>query len=165
LAKVEEGPLRATNGEMRSTQCEPCSTETFVARLSIPAAEEVPVLFVDDNADALQLFERYLMGTRYRFVGAQDAGQAMAAAAAFKPCAILLDVMMPKQDGWALLHYLREHPDTSNLPVIVATILPQEQLALTLGAAGFLRKPISRMDLLTALEPLWNLRQSARAPC
>jgi CheY-like chemotaxis protein len=64
----------------------------------------------------------------------------------------VLDVMMPEQDGWTLLGQLREHPTTRGVPIIVCTILPQEQLALTLGAAEFIRKPVSRKTLLSALD-------------
>ena len=66
----------------------------------------------------------------------------------------MLDVMLPGIDGWELLGRLREHPRTRNVPVVISTILPQEQLALALGAAAFLRKPINRETLLSSLDRL-----------
>ena len=78
--------------------------------------------------------------------------------------AILLDIMMPQRDGWTLLGQLREHPDTHAIPVIVCSILPQEQLALVLGAAAFLRKPVSRADLLRALAQLLESQNPAAGP-
>lgn len=129
---------------------------TFGARITLVAPEQITVLVIDDNADALQLFRRYLTGSRYRFIGAQSAQQGLALAAASaegpSPQIIVLDVMMPEQDGWTLLGQLREHPRTKDVPVIVCTILPQEQLALTLGAVEFIRKPVSRPALLAALD-------------
>jgi CheY-like chemotaxis protein len=60
--------------------------------------------------------------------------------------------MLPGIDGWELLGRLREHPQIGTAPIIVCTILPQEEFALTLGAAEFLRKPVSREALLSALD-------------
>jgi CheY-like chemotaxis protein len=126
--------------------------EAFAIMLRLPVAEQAPVLIVDDNADAHLLYQRFLAGTRFLAVGQRDPVQAVALAEQVRPCAVLLDVMMPGQDGWSLLGRLREHPQTRAIPVIVCTILPQEDLALSLGAAEFLRKPISRATLLAALE-------------
>ncbi len=118
----------------------------------VPAIEELAVLVVDDNTDSLRLFQRYLAGTRYTFVGARDADQALHLAAAVKPSMIVLDVMLPEVDGWQTLAQLRQRADLRDVPVIICTILPEEQLALTLGADGYLRKPVSRTAFLTALD-------------
>jgi CheY-like chemotaxis protein len=67
------------------------------------------------------------------------------------PQLILLDVMMPGRDGWTALGQLREHPQTQHIPIIVCSIVSQRELALALGAVAFLRKPVSREDLLAAL--------------
>jgi CheY-like chemotaxis protein len=68
------------------------------------------------------------------------------------PKVIVLDVMMPQIDGWELLASLRQHPNTSHIPVVVCTILPQEDMALSLGASGFVRKPVTRHIFLAALD-------------
>ena len=115
-------------------------------------AERLPVLVIDDNVDTLQLMQRYLSNSRYHFVGASDPEQALALAEELSPAIIVLDVMLPGVDGWELLGRLREHPKTSEIPVIVCTILPQRQLALMLGAAEFIRKPVTRRILLSALD-------------
>ena len=120
--------------------------------LRLPLAEQVAVLVIDDNTDTLQLLQRHLAGTRYRFVGARDPEQGLALAASWPPRAIVLDVMLPGMDGWELLGRLREHPQTRGVPIVVCTILPQEELALTLGAAAFLRKPVRRDALLATLD-------------
>ena len=144
LVALSGGSLQVTPGQ--DAMC------PFVARLILPAAEQVGVLVIDDNADTLQLFQRYLADSRYSFIGARDPEQALALAEKVAPQIIVLDVMLPGIDGWELLGRLREHPQTRNTPIIVCTILPQEQLALTLGAADFLRKPFSRAELLSALD-------------
>lgn len=128
--------------------------KAFTATLTLPLAEQVSVLVIDDNLDTLQLLRRCLEGTRYRFIGVRDPEQALAQAQAFSPRVILLDVMLPGVDGWEVLGRLRENPVFRSIPVIVSTILPQERLALTLGAAAFLRKPVSRETVLATLNRL-----------
>ncbi len=124
----------------------------FSAVLSLPVAERLTVLVIDDNADTLQLFGRYLEASHYHFVGVRSPERAMELAAELAPRVIVLDVMLPSMDGWELLGRLREHPRLGKVPVLVCTILPQERLALTLGAAAFVRKPVSRDTLLKALD-------------
>ena len=131
--------------------------EPFGAEITLPVAEQASVLVVDDNVDTLQLFQRYLSGTRYRFAGAPDAKQALSLVEEIAPHIIVLDVMMPEVDGWKLLGHLREQPATRGVPVIVCTILPQESLAASLGAAAFIRKPITREQFLAALDQQYNL--------
>jgi CheY-like chemotaxis protein len=124
----------------------------FTARIVLPIAEQVAVLVIDDNVDTLRLLQRYLSGSRYRFAGTSSPKEALRLAEQLVPQMIVLDVMLPELDGWELLGRLREHPKTCDVPIIVCTILPQEQLALTLGAAEFIQKPVSRNSLLTALD-------------
>ncbi|NLG48733.1 MAG: response regulator [Chloroflexi bacterium] len=124
----------------------------LIATLHLPIAQKLGVLVIDDNVDTLQLFQRYLQGTRYGFVGERDPQHALALAQELTPKVIILDVMLPGIDGWEMLGRLREHPVTHGLPVIVCTILPCERLALTLGASAFMRKPVSRGTLLAALD-------------
>jgi len=143
LLELSGGYLEVIPGAERSP---------FTVRLLLRAVENAAVLVIDDNADALQLYERYLAGTSYHFVGSRDARQAMALAEKLKPTIIVLDVMLPGIDGWELLQRLREDPATQGIPVVVCTILPEAQLALALGAADFLRKPVSRADFLAALD-------------
>ena len=135
----------------------------LLARIMLPVEEQVTVLVVDDNADALQLFQRYLWRTRYRFLGAQDVQRGLALAEELSPGIIVIDIMMPGRDGWMLLAQLREHPKISGTPIVVCSILPQEELAHALGAAEFIRKPIGRKDFLSALDR--QLGRSQRESC
>jgi CheY-like chemotaxis protein len=137
--------------------------QPFAAQLILPCAPQVAMLVVDDNADTLQLFERYLASTPYSFVGTREPQQTVALAEELHPQVIVLDVMLPDVDGWELLGRLREDPATSDIPVIVCTILPEEQLALALGAAGFVRKPVSRSEFLAMVEQQLERRQRSFA--
>ena len=133
----------------------------FIAMLTLPAAEQLAVLAIDDNADSLRLLERFLAGSRYPFIGESDPTRAVRLVRQLSPRVIILDVMLPGIDGWELLGRLREDPLTAHIPVIVSTILPHEQLALTLGAAAFLRKPVTQAALLATLDELTGPRIDA----
>ena len=124
----------------------------FEATLTLPALEQLPVLAIDDNEGTLQLMQRYAANTRYRLIGTRDPEQALELALKHSPRIVVLDVMMPRVDGWEILGRLREHPDTGHIPIIVCTIMVQERLALSLGARGFLRKPFTRQAFLEALD-------------
>lgn len=127
---------------------------SFEAAMHLPTKvlAAMAVLIIDDHPDAQQLMQRYLSGSRYEFHGCRDPEKALATAVELAPQVIILDVMLPGTDGWELLDRLRLNPVTAHVPVIVSTFLPQEQIALTLGAAAFLRKPFSQQQLLAALD-------------
>jgi CheY-like chemotaxis protein len=122
------------------------------ARLTLLSTEKLPVLAIDDNADTLQLFQRYTAETRYHVIGTRDPDDALTLAVGTSPRVVILDVMMPQVDGWELLARLRQHPQTSHIPVIVCTILPQEELAVSMGASAYISKPVSRTAFLAALD-------------
>ncbi len=119
----------------------------------LPSNPQRTVLVVDDNEDVLELFRRYL-APHYRVATAQNAREALLLARQLQPYAITLDLMMPDEDGWDLLQVLLNRPDTRHIPIIVCTVLRQKELALSLGAAAFLPKPVSEQALLAALAAL-----------
>ncbi len=126
--------------------------DPLAAQLVAPVYQGVVVLAVDDSKDALRLMERYVVGTRYRLIGERDPERALAMAESLRPGIVVLDVMMPQVDGWRVLGRLRSHPATSHVPIVVCTILDQEELALTLGAVACLRKPVTQQAFLAALD-------------
>jgi CheY-like chemotaxis protein len=131
---------------------EPTETAPLHVRIALPILERMSVLVVEDHADTLQLFQRYLADSRYIFWGASSVNEGLALAETIMPGVIVLDVMMPESDGWEFLGRLHVHPKLMHIPVIVYSIISQENLALSLGAAEFLQKPISRKELLAALD-------------
>lgn len=144
--------LVALSGGSLEVRSDQDNRHPFTARLILPGMKQLAVQVIDDNADTLRLFQHYLAGSRYSFTGTQDPERALALAEKSTPQIIVADVMLPGIDGWELLGRLREHPKICNVPIIVCTILPEEQLALTLGAAAFLRKPFTRGELLAMLD-------------
>lgn len=135
----------------------------FSIALTLPALERLPVLAIDDNADTLQLLQRYTAGTRFRLVGTADPEQAHDLVEKVCPQIIVLDVMMPEVDGWKVMSKLRQHPLTCHIPIVVCTMLAQENLALALGASGFIQKPVTRQALLDALNRQAEMMESASA--
>ena len=134
-----------------SFQCQESGNELQIT-VALPAAHPRTVLIVDDNPDTLRLFTRYLEGQPYRVVAASTGEEAMRGVAATRPDVVILDVMLPSADGWEVLHFLRGHPGTEHTPVVVCTVLKQQELARSLGATECLVKPVTRGALLAALE-------------
>lgn len=134
-------------------QREEADEETETRR---PAAKSTPeqrlVLCVDDNEGVITLFRRYLSKQGYRVIGLTDSTAAVEKARQLRPFAITLDVMMPKKDGWQVIEELKADPDTQDIPVIMCTIVGEEERGLNAGAIDCLIKPILAEDLVAALE-------------
>ena len=124
--------------------------------VDLPAAPDTTVLVVEDNDDAIQLYRRYLTGSPYHLASTIST-RVLEAVVKEQPVVIVLDVMMPLQDGWEVLQLLKYHPYSRGIPVIVCSVLKERDLALALGAADFLVKPIGRSLFRQALARL--------APC
>jgi CheY-like chemotaxis protein len=128
----------------------------FSIRLSFSSFVKTPILIIDDNPDAIMLFQRYVSDSHYIVTGVQEPDKAVQAANIYVPKIIFLDLMMPGVDGWEVLNQIRENPLTSAIPVVVVSILPQESLALAMGANAFLQKPISQKDFLDLLNHFFS---------
>jgi len=113
--------------------------------------KQLSVLIIDDNPDAITLFRRYLIGQPYQLFAASDGAQALIHAYEAQPELIVLDIMLPQQDGWEILQTLKSRPETRHIPVLICSVLNTPELALSLGADGFLRKPPGEHDFLNAL--------------
>ncbi len=120
-------------------------------RIELPSAGKV-VLVVDDNPDMLHLYRRYVLGTQYRIVHTGQGQRVFDIIDESAPDVIMLDVMLPDADGWQLLTRLYEDPLTKHIPVVVCSVIQEEDLALALGAALYLAKPVQRQQFIEALD-------------
>ncbi|MFZ1005680.1 MAG: response regulator, partial [Candidatus Sulfotelmatobacter sp.] len=113
---------------------------------------KLPVLVVEDNREALFIYEKYLKGSLFQVVPAQDLKEARRALQEFRPVAIVLDVLLQGEHSWNLLQEIKQQPATKDIPVFVVTVVENQQKALALGATAFHSKPIDRIWLLDQLQ-------------
>ena len=119
------------------------------------------LLAIDDDADVLYLLRENLSEAGYQVVGVRSGEEGVQQAKALQPFAITLDIMMPRKDGWQVLHELKSDPATRHIPVILLTIVDKKALGYQLGAADYLVKPLDRQAVLTVLNRL--ARQNGRS--
>jgi CheY-like chemotaxis protein len=131
------------------------------ALVRAPMTRGHKVLIVEDNPDVVQLYRRYLGGGRYHVLSSADGRAGLASAEAEQPSIVILDLMMPGQDGWEVLQLLKSNPATRQIPVVVCSVLKERDLALALGAVDFLAKPVTRADLVAVLERHLNPGEEA----
>ena len=112
------------------------------------------LLAIDDDPDVLYLLRENLSEAGYQVVGVRSGEEGVQQAKALQPFAITLDIMMPRKDGWQVLHELKSDPATRHIPVILLTIVDKKALGYQLGAADYLVKPLDRQAVLTALNRL-----------
>jgi CheY-like chemotaxis protein/anti-sigma regulatory factor (Ser/Thr protein kinase) len=131
--------------EVRAIQASPKSQVMGVSGRLTPL-----VLIVDDEVPARELLASYLE-PEYRVAMAESGDEAIKEAERLRPDAITLDVMMPGSDGFETLVALRKNPATADIPVIILSIVDQEQVGFALGAADYLIKPVRKPVLLEAI--------------
>lgn len=114
-------------------------------------AQTYTLLVVDDDLDTLKLVGTTLEKQGFHIVAAKDGQEALDRVAETKPDLILLDVMMPKMDGYEVTRRLRANPDTANIPVILFTAKAQvddKVAGLDAGADDYLTKPTHPAELV-----------------
>jgi len=114
------------------------------ARVADGVGTGITVLAVDDDQAVHDLIGQTLSRQGYKVLHARDGREAIEIARRERPAVITLDVLMPQVDGWSVLSELKADPDLHDIPVILATILDDRSLGLSLGATDFLTKPLDR---------------------
>jgi CheY-like chemotaxis protein/anti-sigma regulatory factor (Ser/Thr protein kinase) len=130
----------------RTEPDDPAAQRGEVASM-VPDGHAGLVLVIDDDAATRDLVSRFLRREGFAVRCASDGAQGLAMARQLRPVAILLDVMMPRMDGWAVLSALRADPDLAETPVVMVTVVQERGLAFSLGATDYLNKPV-RWDRL-----------------
>jgi signal transduction histidine kinase/CheY-like chemotaxis protein len=124
----------------------PNSDENVIVRAAL---NQKIILVIDDDPNVVYLLRENLAEAGYRVVGAASADEGRRKARQFRPFAITLDILMPQQDGWQMLHDLKADANTRDIPIIVLSVVDNKDLAYRLGAFDCLLKPIDR-DLMIA---------------
>ena len=116
------------------------------------------LLIVEDVPDILELLSATLKFKGYRVVTAQNGEEALDAIAKEQPALIITDILMPKMDGFNLVHRLRLNEATRDIPVIFLTatyVAPEDkEFALTIGVSRFLEKPVNLEEFFPLIEDL-----------
>jgi signal transduction histidine kinase/DNA-binding response OmpR family regulator len=122
-----------------------------VAEPAGSASDRETVLVIEDEAAAVRLLRTYLEGAGYCVHAAADGNEGLAAARANPPAAIVLDVILPGIDGWEVLRRLKLDERTRDVPVVMVTVVDEQEVGLALGAVDYLVKPIDPQALISVL--------------
>jgi CheY-like chemotaxis protein len=120
--------------------------------------EQGYILVVDDIPDILKLLDATLQFKGYRVVTARDGQEALETILKDRPDLVIADILMPRLDGFNLVHRLRLNPETRAIPVIflTATYVASEDkdFALSIGVTRFIEKPVDLDEFLPVVEEL-----------
>jgi CheY-like chemotaxis protein len=123
------------------------------------------LLVVEDIPDILNLLQATLTFKGYRVVTAREGNEALEAIKKERPALIITDILMPKMDGFGLVHQLRLNPETRDIPVVFLSatyVAPEDKtFALNLGVIRFIEKPVDFEQFLPTISSL--LEQGAQS--
>lgn len=118
----------------------------------------LPVMVVEDDPATQLLYEKYLKGSGFQTLPAHSVAEARRLLGTVKPFAILLDILLQGEDAWQFLTELKGDESTRNIPVLVISILEEEDRGLALGAEDYCVKPVERRWLLRKLRGIAGSR-------
>jgi DNA-binding response OmpR family regulator/anti-sigma regulatory factor (Ser/Thr protein kinase) len=152
LRAVKETPLEETP----PAQAPAAVTEAKTVAEEHAALPEINgnnrhVLVVEDDKDIAELIGRHLASHGYDVAIAGRAKDALEKARAHKPSLITLDIYLPDADGFELLQQLKNDPATDDIPVVIVSVMGDQQEGLRLGAVDYLTKPIDPLRLVAAV--------------
>ena len=115
------------------------------------------ILIVEDEPKNMTLTRDLLKISGYETIEAVEGKQGVEKAKSAKPNLILMDIMMPKMDGYSACREIKADQSTKNIPVVMLTAVGfdlNKKLAKQMGADGYVTKPFSRQQLIDAISPL-----------
>jgi signal transduction histidine kinase/DNA-binding response OmpR family regulator len=140
----------------------PVSQGDISASSTVSLPEGAPtVLVIDDDPTVHDLLQRFLSKEGFRMVATAEGKEGLRLARTLQPVVIILDVMMPDMDGWAVLAALKADAVLANIPVVMLTIVDDRNMGYALGAADYLMKPIDWSRMTAILQKY----RCAHPPC
>jgi len=112
--------------------------------------EKIKILVVDDNRDGRELVAKVLMNKGYLVIEACDGEEALEKAIAERPALILMDISLPKINGYEVTRLLKSREDFNDIPIVALTahaMKGDREKALSAGCQGYIPKPISVREL------------------
>jgi len=144
-----------------------------VVRGTVPLAKDQPteappkILIADDNPDNIRLLAVRLQSEGYHFITAEDGEQTLALVNAENPDLVLLDVNMPKKDGFEVLTEMRANENVAHIPVIIITAarigIKDVREGLTLGADDYITKPFDWRELSARIRTKLRVKKAEDA--
>jgi CheY-like chemotaxis protein/signal transduction histidine kinase len=124
-----------------------------------PAATTIPpgepwLLLIEDDPVFATTFGEVIKAQGLKYIQAASGQAGLRLAREQKPKGIILDVRLPDMDGWRVMEKLRADPATSSIPVHFLSAVDASERGLAMGAVGYLRKPVTRRDLVTVIDSL-----------
>jgi len=126
-------------------------------------AESGRILVVDDTPDLLMIVSKRLSLAGYEVITAEDGQAGLMKAQQEKPDLVLLDLMLPKLNGYEVCSMLKQDSQFQTIPIVIFTAKTQErdeQLAMECGADAFIRKPFNPVELLEQIKGLLALKKT-----
>jgi len=117
------------------------------------------ILIVDDDEDIVQILSLYLQREGFDPVSASDGIEALRLFHQEKPALVILDIMLPKMDGWEVCKFLRERSDVPILMLTARTDEADRVLGLELGADDYVVKPFSPREVVARVKALLRRRE------
>jgi len=114
-------------------------------------------ILVTDDEENIRLLVKSMLGKDYIVLGASDGREAIDMARRQKPDLILMDILMPRMDGYTACHTLKKDPATKAIPVVMVSAVGYElnvKLSQEMGASGYITKPFEARDLLDTVDRL-----------
>ena len=118
------------------------------------------ILVIDDEPELVKAITIRLEASGYEVIPAFDGQQGLDKAGGIKPDLILLDIVMPKMDGYEVCRKLKSNPETKGIPIIIftasAAVGPEklEKRRISVGAEGIIKKPFEPAELLEMVNKL-----------
>jgi CheY-like chemotaxis protein/signal transduction histidine kinase len=109
------------------------------------------VLVAEDEQDNLYVMKQYLNRIGCQVVFARSGNEVMQLAKKYRPLAITLDLVLPKLSGWDVMSELKSDPLTRDIPVIITSVLDNQERGMCMGAFRYLVKPVKESDLTDAI--------------
>ncbi len=125
------------------------------------SAEPKLVLVADDNDDILALVAFRLERAGYAVIQARDGQEALRLAVEHRPSLAILDLMMPRLDGYEVTRGIRADPAIADMPVVLLTARSQEAdvaRGFEVGADDYIRKPFSPQELVSRISAILGRR-------
>lgn len=138
-------------------------TPTIADDRELVKPDDTTILIVEDDPAFARILAELIRRRGYRVLAAGDGETGLRLVREYRPTGVLLDVMLPGMDGWAVIDLMKADPSLASIPVHFISATDDAARGLEAGAIGFLTKPVSKAALLSAFDRLLHPGQPGTA--